>query len=127
MTQVRYRIVNRAVHKAIALNPQKIKVIEKGKVLKDGAYVNSNSERTITGIVVPVKTNELKITSDVKATSFENKNYGLIADETADIKSDSNLRTTIICNEGKFEIDFVNAFFIEDKVAGYECGLERVD
>lgn len=127
MTQIRYRTINRAVHKAIGLNPHKVRVIEKGKILVDGAYKKVDKERYITAVVVPVKTNEIKIISSEKATSFENKNFELIADEKADIKNDSRIKTIIECVEGRFEVDFVNTFFIEEKIAGYECGLERID
>lgn len=127
MSSIKYKKINRVIHRGISLNPHMVTVIEKGKVLVDGAYENINSTRNITCVVYPMKTNLIKVDSDVKATSFKDNNMEMICDENADIKNNSRIRTTIECVEGNFTVTYVNPIVVEDEIAGYQCGLERID
>lgn len=122
-----YKAVRKAVAKGINANPQSIKIYQKGKVLINGSFKNIDKEYIVTGVVYVSKTNEIKVDTDVRGTSNINKNYEMVIDNTIEIESDSRCLTTIECVEGKFKVTYVNIYAVEGKIAGYECGLERLD
>lgn len=119
--------IKKTILKGIKINPTNIEIKETIKVERDGAFEEIQEIKNLTVVIYKEKSNDLKISSDKIGTSYSNKNYSMIADYNADLKSKSSIGSCFESKEGNMKILNVNPIVIKEVVCGYECSLERID
>ena len=117
-----------AINKGIALNPTEIKIKHIQKIVVDGAFEESETEKSLKVLIyLDDSSTQINIDSKTIGTSYSTNKYKMIADKDAELEVNPKEAIEFKCKEGHMKIKAMYPIVVEDTICGYECDLERID